>query len=36
LETAAVIAAVRPDTRFVLAEYGNLAKQVEQKIESTG
>ena len=36
LEMAAVIAAALPDTRFVLAGYGNLAKQVEQKIESLG
>ena len=36
LETAAAIAAARPDTRFVLAGYGNLAKQVERRIESLG
>jgi len=36
LETAAVIAAARPDTRFVLAGYGNLKKQVECRIEALG
>jgi glycosyltransferase involved in cell wall biosynthesis len=36
LDTAAAIAAARPDTRFVLAGYGNLAKQVERRIETLG
>jgi hypothetical protein len=36
LDTAAAIAAARPDTRFVLAGYGNLAKQVEHRIETLG
>jgi glycosyltransferase involved in cell wall biosynthesis len=36
LETAAAIAAARPDSRFVLAGYGNLAKQVERRIETLG
>jgi glycosyltransferase involved in cell wall biosynthesis len=36
LETAAAIAAARPDSRFVLAGYGNLAKQVERKIDTLG
>jgi glycosyltransferase involved in cell wall biosynthesis len=36
LETAAAIAAARPDSRFVLAGYGNLAKQMERKIETLG
>jgi glycosyltransferase involved in cell wall biosynthesis len=36
LETAAAIAAARPDTRFVLAGYGNLAEQIERRIEALG
>ena len=36
LETAAAIAAARPDTCFVLAGYGNLAKQMERRIETLG
>jgi glycosyltransferase involved in cell wall biosynthesis len=36
LETAAAIAAARPDTRFALAGYGVLAKQVERRIETLG
>jgi len=36
LETAAAIAAARPNTRFVLAGYGNLAGQIERRIETLG
>ena len=36
LETAAAIAAARPNTRFVLAGYGNLAEQIERRIETLG
>ena len=36
LETAAAIATARPDTRFVLAGYGNLAEQIERRIEALG
>jgi glycosyltransferase involved in cell wall biosynthesis len=36
LETAAVIAAARPNTRFVFAGYGNLAEQIERRIETLG
>jgi glycosyltransferase involved in cell wall biosynthesis len=36
LETAAAIAAARPHSRFVLAGYGNLEKQIERKIETLG
>jgi glycosyltransferase involved in cell wall biosynthesis len=36
LETAAVIAAARPDARFVLAGYGELAGHVRQRIQSLG
>ena len=36
LETAAAIAAARPNTRFMLAGYGNLAEQIERRIEALG
>jgi glycosyltransferase involved in cell wall biosynthesis len=36
LETAASIATARPDTRFVLAGYGNLAEQIERRIGALG
>jgi glycosyltransferase involved in cell wall biosynthesis len=36
LATAAAIAAGRPNSQFVLAGYGNLAKQIERKIETLG
>jgi glycosyltransferase involved in cell wall biosynthesis len=36
LDTAAAIAAARPDTRFVLAGYGNLGQQIERRIETLG
>ena len=36
VETAAVIAAARPDARFVVAGYGNLATELERRIESIG
>jgi glycosyltransferase involved in cell wall biosynthesis len=36
LETAAAIAVARPDSRFVLAGYGNLANEMETTIESLG
>jgi len=36
LETAAAIAAARPNTRFMLAGYGNLAEQIERRIATLG
>jgi glycosyltransferase involved in cell wall biosynthesis len=36
LETAAAIAAARPGTCFVLAGYGDLAEQVEHRIQTLG
>jgi glycosyltransferase involved in cell wall biosynthesis len=36
LETAAAIAAVRPNVRFVLAGYGDLAEQLEHRIQALG
>jgi glycosyltransferase involved in cell wall biosynthesis len=36
LETAAAIAAARPGTRFVLAGYGDLAGQIEHRIQGLG
>jgi glycosyltransferase involved in cell wall biosynthesis len=36
LETAAAIAAARPSVLFVLAGYGDLAEQVEHRIQALG